>query len=401
MDSLNNRNVFYKSILLILFTFLFTLYCFGCSSTKKADRYGVLYFWTDRNHKIDLNIYKEPGNKQSGVIGQVKLNEKFRILDEKNFHYEIETKDKVKGWFPKSHIAEFFYEEDFNKNNKEKTKEKGIPDAVAVFGMDYEENNMAPVTWYEVSPKKDIDLYEFPFKKSRISAHAKANQRYLITDVADTGYPKLSQRDFPDGSKASFLLGTSYENSVFYRDGQVFDSFYDEHLKEYGGSEGLKKLDPDFRNDYKKYTTHWFRLKTEDGEGWIDVPNYSYVADKNDKDNIWNVAIFCGARPAPRYVLHPKKNPIYFVDAGKVYSQNSESSTPVAGWRGWRVKAIEEKGDWRKVLSFENGQTGWVKKEDCKTYKEAFKGGIELIEMKKDMYFGFNWLDDWGKKEFP
>lgn len=404
----STQTSFKSLILLLCCTFLLSLFV-GCSSTKKTERYGVLYFWTDRNHKIDLNIYKEPANKQSEVVGQMKMNEQFRILGEKDFHYEIETKDKVKGWFPKSHTAECFYEEDFDTNKKEKKEARGLPDSVAVFGMDYGENTMAPVTWYEVSPKKDIELYEFPFKKSRISAHAKANQRYLITDVADTGYPKISERDYPGGLKASILLATDYNNSVYYSNNQVFDSYYDEQLRPYGGSEGLKKLDPDFLNNYKKYVTHWFRLKTEDGEGWVEVPGYSYVGNIKDKDNIWNLAIFCGARPSPRFVLHPKKNPIRFIGGAKypqkiyIYAKNSENSDSIAEDIDFspRVMLLEEKGGWCKVMSFKDGQVGWVQSEYCRTYKEAFKAGIEDIEKNKDKYFSYGWLDDWGKKEFP
>ena len=212
-------------VFLLACAVLFALFSVGCSGSKKpaakdpapekpavqlpavpmdekSERCGIVFSYNAAAEYSGL-LYKEPGNNKSPVTGKVKIGDRIRILDEKDFHVLVETEDKQKGWFLKRNVAELFFTE---PGDKKDGKQPRVPDALSIFQMAYEENRIEPAIWYEVSPAKDMDLYAFPHEKSRVVATAKANHRYLITETAVTGYPKRSYREFPNGAKGSHIV---------------------------------------------------------------------------------------------------------------------------------------------------------------------------------------------------
>ena len=251
---LTERNIRNSKFLMLLLTFavLISAFCFGCSGSKKpaandpvsekpkaqmpevpmdktAARYGTVYLYSERTQ--EFNLYQEPANAKSPVTGKVKAGDQFRILDEKDFFVLIETEDKRKGWIFKHNVAEYFF---WSPEEKKDGKQLPVPDALAVFGPSFEENPVEPAVWYEVCPKTDLDLYEFPHVKAAVVAKAKANHRYLITDTAMVGFPRLSYREFPNGSKGSHIVGLGFEDSVFYQEGRVFRTGHGSPYAAYG-----------------------------------------------------------------------------------------------------------------------------------------------------------------------
>ena len=374
----------------ILFVLLSCL-CFisvGCSKLRsflpnkeetKVERYGVFYCWKDAFNRNQKNIYKAPAEKDGGVVGEVKEHEVFKILNEKDFFFEIETQDKIKGWIPKSHTAEVFYDVDYvkednkeNKDNKEMKKPedkfKGKPDAVTLYGVSYVENmGMDPRTWFEVAPKLDMDLHESPYEFSKVVAHALAKHRYLITDVADTNVLKFTPRMvFKDGIKPELLAVLDYKVGAFFNNNQVFDNEFSNYLSDYK-----------FENEEHKEKghTYWIRLKTEDGEGWVKPYNAPARFDNWYKHK--------EGHPVHKYLafcLYPKGNNIELLSPyAKVYDQpNGKEVEKILFTR--RIMVLEEKDGWKHIMSTWDGAKAWVEAPYAKPAKDRFGLSVKQID---------------------
>ena len=364
------------------------LFISGCSKVSnplantepKTDRYGVLYVWKDRFNPNQKNIYKEPADNNSGVVGEVKEHEVFNILGEKDFYFEIETKDKVKGWFPKSHSAELFYEADYKKEDKKDAKKaaedktKGKPDAVSLFGLSPVENmGMDPRTWFEASPKIDMELRELPYESSRVVAHAKAKHRYLITDVADTNVLAYTSRMVcNDGTKPELLATLDYRAGAFFQDNQVFDKQFEQYLHEYK-----------FENEEHKGKGHsyWIRLKAEDGEGWVQPYNGGVRTDNWYKHK--------KGHPEHKYLgfcLLPKGNHIETVSpSAKIFDKPGDGGKPVEdqSFRR-RILVLEEKDGWKKIMSFFDGRKAWVEAPYARPVKDRLGLTVAQIDSEAE-----------------
>jgi uncharacterized protein YgiM (DUF1202 family) len=415
---------------LLACAFLIAVSCFGCSSSKntgskepapatpmaeippvqkagKAERYGIVFSGIPAREDSGL-LYKEPGNNKSPVTGKVKIGDRIRILDEKDFHVLVETDDKQKGWFLKHNVAELFYTE---PEDKKEGKQPRVPDALSLFQMAFEENEYEPAIWVEVSPAKDMDLYEFPHEKSRVVATAKANHRYLITDTAVTGYPKRSYREFPNGAKGSHIVAETFDASYFYHEGKVFRAGPSSAYKAYSGFKKIEGFDPDFKNNKEKYQTRWIRLQTEDGtEGWTRT--YDYFTE--EKEKLWNRAYFFAVRGGPdlNKYLHVKEHPIKLLSRGarkELHAAAGKESETIPERESYdfirkRVKVLEEKEGWSKIQSYRNGSTAWVESKYLMDYRQAYADNIE-----KSRAFVQRWIKEKGTgsfsdftlKEFP
>ena len=417
-------------VLLLACAVLFALFSFGCSGSKKpeakdpapekpsvqlpavpmeekAERYGIVFSSIPAREDSGL-LYKEPGNYKSPVTGKVKIGDRIRILDEKDFHVLVETDDKQKGWFLKRNVAELFFTE---PEDKKEGKQPLVPDALSLFQMAFEENEYEPAIWVEVSPAKDMDLYEFPHEKSRVLATAKANHRYLITDTAVTGYPKRSYREFPNGAKGSHIVAETFDASYFYHEGKVFRAGPSSAYKAYSGFKKIEGFDPDFKNNKEKYQTRWIRLQTEDGtEGWTRT--YDYFTE--EKEKLWNRAYFFAVRGGldlNKY-LHVKEHPIKLLSRGarkELHAAAGKESEIISEHESYdfirkRVKVLEEKEGWSKIQSYRNGSTAWVESKYLMDYRQAYADNIEksrtfVQRLIKEKGTGF--FSDFTLKEFP
>lgn len=354
-------------------------------SAQKAERFGTVYDHLNRPQDVDM--YQEPANKKSQVTGKVRLGDQFRILDEKDFHVLVETEDKRKGWVLKRKVAEYFFIE---PQDKKDGKQLPVPDALAIFQPGFEENEVEPAVWYEVCPKIDLDLYAFPNVKAPVVATAKANKRYLITETAMVGFPKLSYREFPNGAKGSHIVGLGFEASVFYHEGKVFETSLGTEYTPYSGFKNIERFDPDFKN-LGKYRNHWLRLQTEDGtEGW--TKSY-WFEDFREWSGLWNMAFFfarLGDTGSPELYLHVKEHPIkilsrtykqqpLYADSGKgsVAFTNKELEYHDFMYFYSRVKVLEEKGDMSRIQSYRNGMKVWVPSKYLMDYTQAYVYKIE------------------------
>ena len=425
---LTGQNLKNGKLLAVLLTcaFIISVCCFGCSSSKstgskepepatpmteippvqqaeKMERYGTAYQFFQR----DFNLYKEPADKKSPVTGKVKMGDCFRILDEKDFHVLVETDDKQRGWFLKRNVAEFFFTE---PEDKKDGKQPRVPDALSLYQMSFEENEYEPAVWVEVSPAKDMDLYEFPHEKSRVVATAKANRRYLITDTAVTGYPKRSYREFPNGAKGSHIVAETFDASYFYHEGKVVRAASNSKFGPYSGFKKIESFDPDFK-DHNKYQTRWIRLQTENGtEGWTRT--YDYFTEKREK--LWNRAYYFAVRGGldlNKY-LHVKEHPIKLLSRGAKKSLHvaaSEESENIPELEVYefikkRVKVLEEKDGWSRIQSYRSGSTAWVQSKYLMDYRQAYADNIkssrELFQrLIKEKGTGF--FSEFTLKEFP
>ena len=421
-------------VLLLACAVLFALFSFGCSGSKKpeakdpapekpsvqlpavpmeekAGRYGVVFSYIPA--RGENGLFKEPGNNNSPVTGKVKIGDRIRILDEKDFHVLVETEDKQKGWFLKRNVAELFFTE---PEDKKDGKQPPVPDALSLFQMAFEENRIEPAVWYEVSPAKDMDLYEFPHEKSRVVATAKANHRYLITETAVTGYPKRSYREFPNGAKGSHIVAETFDASYFYHEGKVFRAGPSSQYAPYSGFKKIEDFDPDFKNNSEKYQTRWLRLQTEDGtEGWTRT--YDYFTE--EKEKLWNRAyLFAVSAMDLNKYLHVKEHPIKILSRAAQHSLYTGSSKESAAipehecydFTNKRVKILEEKGGWSRIQSYRRGTTAWVPTEYLLDYKHVYAANIEksrelvnrLIKEKGRGFFSEFTLNEFPKEsEMP
>lgn len=412
--------------LILVWAVMLSVCCFGCSGSKKpadknpgpanavtdgtpsqkpavqknvkAERSGTVYYRYKGREEFEL--YQEPASLKSPVTGKVKAGEQFRILDEKDFHLLVETEDKRKGWILKRNVAEYFFTE---PEEKKDAKQPPVPDALAVYRPGFEENPVEPAIWYEVCPKTDLDLYAFPYAKSPVVARAKANQRYLITDTAMVGFPRLSYREFPNGAKGSHIVGLGFEASVFYLDGRVFEAGSDSPYEAYSGFKNIEKFDPDFKN-LAKYRNHWLRLQTEDGtEGWAK----SYQFEKGGEE-VWNRACFFTGYGDQSIYLHVKEHPVKLlrgINKKSLHTGNSQDSEVIPersyyGFTDKRVKVLAEKDGWSQVQSYQSGLAAWVRSEHLLDYKEAYAVTIEKRRayMKKH---GTGHYSAFALQEFP
>ena len=398
---------------LLACAFIISVCCFGCSGSKKpetkdpapanpvtdnptqqkpapqrvvkAKRSGTVYY--RYKGREDFDLYQEPANPKSAVTDKVKAGDQFRILDEKDLHMLVETEDKRKGWIFKRNVAEYYFTE---PEEKKDAKKPPVPDALAIFAPSFEENPVEPAIWYEVCPKTDLELHEFPHVKSPVVATAKANHRYLVTDTAMVGFPKLSYREFPNGVKGSHIVGLGFEASVFYHEGRVFETGLDSPYKAYSGFKNIEAFDPDFKN-LGKYRNHWLRLQTEDGtEGWTK----SYQFEKS-KDEVWNRAFFFTGYGGLNMYLHVKEHPIkilfktyklpLYADSGKGSVAFTKEEQGYYGFTNSRVKVLEEKGEMSRIQSYKNGFIAWVPSRYLVDYKQAYWHKIEETreELKK------------------
>ena len=432
------RHCVSKSHKLLAFLFacvvLFTVCCVGCSSGKntgpkepapknaatrdpaaekpaamdpvvpmpaaeKAERYGTVVegIWAVK----DYHLYQEPGNKKSPVMGEVKMGDPVRILDEKDYFLLVETEDKKKGWLFKHFVAEFF----FTGPEEKKIDKLPVPDALAFYGPAFEENPVEPAIWYEVSPKTDLDLYAFPYVQAPVVAKAKANKRYLITDTAMVGFPKLSYREFPNGVKGSHLFGITFDASYFYLDGKVFLAGPGSEYKAYSGFKNIDRFDPAFK-DMDKFRNLWLRLQTEDGtEGW--TRSYWYEESRKSQE-VWNQAVFFAGYGGLNMYLHAKEHPIKIVrgiDKTSLHAGSSQESELLPELSHYeflnqRVKVLEEKDGWSRIRSYRNGLAAWVRSEHVLDYKEAYAATIEKKRerIKKD---GTSHYSAFALQEFP
>lgn len=410
-------------VFLLVCAVLFALFSFGCSGSKKpeakdpvtekpapqmpavpmdakAERYGTVYLFS-RIQK-EFNLYQEPASAKSPVTGELKDGDQFRILDEKDCFVLVETEDKRKGWILKHNVAEYFF---WSPEEKKDAKQLRVPDALAIFGPGFEENPVEPAIWYEVCPKTDLDLYEFPHVKAAVVAKAKANHRYLVTDTAMVGFPRLSYREFPNGAKGSHIVGLGFEDSVFYHEGRVFRAGLDSPYKAYSGFKNIEDFDPDFKNS-AKYRNHWLRLQTEDGtEGWTK----SYKFEK-PRDDVWNQAFFFTGYGGLDMYLHVKEHPVkilsgayklpLYADSGKASIAFTIENQEYYDFRNRRVKVLEEKGDMSRIQSYQNGFTAWVPSRYLVDYKQAYGHKIEETRehLKKH---GTKPYSDFALREFP
>ena len=343
----------------------------------KVERYGVFYSWKDAFNPNQKNIYKVPAEKNDGVVGEVKEHEVFRILGEKDFFFEIETNDKIKGWLPKTHAAEIFYDRDYVKENKDEKKEEnksaenkfaGKPDAVALYGVSYVENmGMDPRIWFEVAPKLDMELKELPYEYAKVVAHAIAKHRYLITDVADTNVLKFTPRMiFKDGIKPELLAVLDYKVGAFFSNNQVFDNEFSHYLSDY-------KFENEEHKD--KGHTYWIRLKTEDGEGWVKPYNAPAKFDNWYKHK--------EGHPTHKYLafcLYPKGNNIEMLsEYAKVYDKpNGKEIDKLLFTR--RIMVVDEKDGWKQIMSTWDGAKAWVEAPYAKPIKDRFGLTVAQID---------------------
>lgn len=422
---LTERNIRNSKLLTLLLTFavLLSAFCFGCSGSKKpaandpvsekpkaqmpevpmdktAERYGTVYLYSERTQ--EFNLYQEPANAKSPVTGKVKAGDQFRILDEKDFFVLVETEDKRKGWIFKHNVAEYFF---WSPEEKKDGKQLPVPDALAVFGPGFEENPVEPAVWYEVCPKTDLDLYEFPHVKAAVVAKAKANHRYLVTDTAMVGFPRLSYREFPNGARGSHIVGLGFEDSVFYHEGRVFRTGHGSPYAAYSGFKNIENFDPDFKN-LAKYRNHWLRLQTENGtEGWTK----SYQFEK-PKEDLWNQAIIFAGYGGPNMYLHVKEHPVkilfrtykqpLYADSSKESVASSVKEEAYYGFSNSRVKVLEEKGDMSRIQSYKNGFTAWVPSRYLVDYKLAY--GHEIEKVREGLKIrGTKSYSDFALREFP